>query len=241
LERDTQYEGRLLNQTTRHWDTASPASTWPHICTNPYTYRIRLAADQFLKAIIEQDGIDMAARLLRPDGKQIIGFDSESRLRGLETVELVAEAEGEYLMVVQPKQKAAPAGAYEIRIEELRAAHPDVADSLNNLATHYVALGDYAKAEQIHQRALAIREKSLGPEHPLTARSLNNLVILYGALRDYAKAEPLFQRALAIWLSAPNARNWPTWPLFQSKLIKPSPYIYSMRVTIRRRATWPPL
>src|SRR5262245_49103470 len=85
-----------------------------------HTFRIRLAADQFLKAIIEQDGIDVAARLLRPDGKQIIGFDSDSRLRGLETVEQVAEADGDYLMVVQPRQKAAPAGAYEIRIEELR-------------------------------------------------------------------------------------------------------------------------
>src|SRR5262245_37792650 len=87
-----------------------------------HSYRIRLAADQFLKVIIEQDGIDVAARLLRPDGKQIMGFDSESRLRGLETVEQVAEAEGDYLIVVQPRQKAAPAGAYEIRIEDLRAA-----------------------------------------------------------------------------------------------------------------------
>src|SRR5262245_16833480 len=70
-----------------------------------HTYRIRLAADQFLKAIIEQDGIDVAARLLRPDGKQIMEFDSESRLRGLETVDLAAEAEGDYLMVVQPRRK----------------------------------------------------------------------------------------------------------------------------------------
>jgi hypothetical protein len=72
-----------------------------------HTHRIRLAADQFLKAVIEQDGVDVAARLLGPDGKQIMGFDSESRLRGPETVEQVAEAEGDYRLVVQPKQKAA--------------------------------------------------------------------------------------------------------------------------------------
>src|SRR5262245_3459631 len=58
-----------------------------------HAYRIRLAANQLLKALIEQDGIDVAARLLGPDGKQIMGFDSESRLRGLEAVEHVAEAE----------------------------------------------------------------------------------------------------------------------------------------------------
>src|SRR5262245_61302246 len=87
-----------------------------------HTYRIRLAADQFLKAIIKHDGIDVAARLLRPDGELIMGFDSESRPRGLETVDLVADQEGDYLMVVQPRQKATPAGDYEIRIVELRAA-----------------------------------------------------------------------------------------------------------------------
>jgi hypothetical protein len=87
-----------------------------------HTYRIRLAADQFLKAVIEQDGIDVAARLLGPDGKQITRSDTESRLRGSETVEHVAEAEGDYRLVVQPGRKEAPAGAYEIRIEELRAA-----------------------------------------------------------------------------------------------------------------------
>src|SRR5262245_44876839 len=87
-----------------------------------HTYRIRLAADQFLKVIIEQNGIDVVARLIGPDGKQIMEFDSERRLRGQETAPLVAEAEGDYQLVVQSRQKAAPTGAYEIRIEELRAA-----------------------------------------------------------------------------------------------------------------------
>ena len=58
--------------------------------------------------------------------------------------------------------------------------------------------GDYAKAEPLYQRALAIREKALGPEHPDVARSLNNLANLYHDRGDYAKAEPLYQRALAI-------------------------------------------
>src|SRR5262245_42611690 len=89
---------------------------------NSHTYRIGLAADQFMNAVIEQDGIDVVARLLGPDGKQIMEFDSEKRLQGRETAPLVAEAEGDYQLVVQPRQKAAPAGAYEIRIEELRTA-----------------------------------------------------------------------------------------------------------------------
>ena len=73
-----------------------------------HTYRIRLSAEQFLKAIIEQDGIDVVARLLGPDGEQIMEFDGEGRLRGLEPVGYVAEADGDYRLVVRPKQKKAP-------------------------------------------------------------------------------------------------------------------------------------
>ena len=62
----------------------------------------------------------------------------------------------------------------------------------------YEAQGDYAKAEPLYQRALAIREKALGPDHPDIATSLNNLAELYMRQGDYAKAEPLYQRALAI-------------------------------------------
>jgi tetratricopeptide (TPR) repeat protein len=69
-----------------------------------------------------------------------------------------------------------------IREKALGAEHPDVAQSLNNLAALYQFLGDYAKAELLYQRALAIREKALGPEHPDVAQSLNNLAGLYYSL-----------------------------------------------------------
>ena len=39
-------------------------------------------------------------------------------------------------------------------------------------------MGDYAKAEPLYRRALAINEKALGAEHPDTATSLSNLAIL---------------------------------------------------------------
>src|SRR5215510_11671191 len=72
--------------------------------TGSHTYQIRLSAGQFLKVIIEQQGIDVVARLVGPEGEQIMEFDSERRLQGQETVEHVAEAEGDYRLVVQPRQ-----------------------------------------------------------------------------------------------------------------------------------------
>jgi tetratricopeptide (TPR) repeat protein len=57
---------------------------------------------------------------------------------------------------------------------------------------------EYAQAEPLYQRALAIDERALGAEHPDTAASLNNLAVLYYDQAQYNDAEPLFRRALAI-------------------------------------------
>jgi tetratricopeptide (TPR) repeat protein len=44
--------------------------------------------------------------------------------------------------------------------------------TLNNLALVYQSQSKYADAEQLYQRALAIREKALGANHPKLASSL---------------------------------------------------------------------
>jgi tetratricopeptide (TPR) repeat protein len=168
-----------------------------------HTYRIRLAADQFLKAVIEQDGIDVVARLLGPDGEQIMEFDSERRLRGRETVEQVAEAEGDYRLVLQPRQKGAQAGGYEIRIEELRAATENdralqEARKLYKKAIDLRNSGRYDEALPHFERALEIRERRLGPDHPDVSQAISGLATLHYYKGEYSKAEPLYQRALAI-------------------------------------------
>ena len=56
--------------------------------------------------------------------------------------------------------------------------HPDVAQSLNNLARLYDTQGRYADAEPLCQRSLAIWETTLGPEHPAVATVLENYAFL---------------------------------------------------------------
>src|SRR5262245_4507846 len=92
---------------------------------NSHAYQIRLSARQFLKVVVEQQGIDVVAQLSGPGGEQIAEFDWEGRSQGQELASLVAEADGAYRLTVRPKQKNAPAGGYEIRIEEFRAATDD--------------------------------------------------------------------------------------------------------------------
>src|SRR5215813_7937167 len=87
-----------------------------------HTYQLTLADGQFVNLVVDQRGIDVVVKLLGPDGKPIMEFDSESRAQGQESVSLVAEAAGSYQLSVQPKLNNAAAGRYEIRIEALRVA-----------------------------------------------------------------------------------------------------------------------
>ena len=65
-------------------------------------------------------------------------------------------------------------------------------------ATILQKMGQYADAEPLFRRALAIDEKALGKDHPDVASSLNNLALLLYSQGKYGEAEPLYRRALAI-------------------------------------------
>jgi CHAT domain-containing protein/Tfp pilus assembly protein PilF len=82
--------------------------------------------------------------------------------------------------------------------ERFGATHLDIATPMNDLATLYQDLGQYAKAEPLFRRSLEIGEAKLGKDHPHVATFLNNLALLCYQLGQYAKAEPLYKRSLKI-------------------------------------------
>ena len=65
-----------------------------------------------------------------------------------------------------------------IREKVLGKNHPDVANSLNNLAVLYYELGKYAAAEPLYHRSLAIWGKTLGEDHPHTKQGKVNYELL---------------------------------------------------------------
>jgi CHAT domain-containing protein/Tfp pilus assembly protein PilF len=172
-----------------------------------HTYQIKLSAGQFLKAVVEQEGIDLLVEVSGPDGNRLLEFDAEIRRLGGEEVPLVAESTGEYRLTVRSSQKGAAAGSYEIRIEELREATDrdralQEARKLEGESDKLESEGKYDQALPLAERVLEIRERTLGAEAPDVADALNNLALLYYHKGDYARAEPLYQRALAIWEKA---------------------------------------
>jgi Tfp pilus assembly protein PilF len=70
---------------------------------------------------------------------------------------------------------------------------------LNQLALYrYGALGAYAEAQPLFERALAIDEKMYGLDHSAVATDLNNLAFVLMKQGDLAGAWPLYERALVI-------------------------------------------
>lgn len=83
-------------------------------------------------------------------------------------------------------------------IEAGKFEFPEAGRLLNELAAYLHNRGQFAEAEPLYRRGLAIREKALGPDHPDVATSLNNLGSLCHALGRRDEAEKLYQRALQI-------------------------------------------
>jgi tetratricopeptide (TPR) repeat protein/tRNA A-37 threonylcarbamoyl transferase component Bud32 len=75
----------------------------------------------------------------------------------------------------------------------------------NNVAIVHRALGEYEKAQSLHERALEIREALLVETHPDVAASLNNLANVRWARGDQDEAKQLFERSLPAWEAALGA------------------------------------
>jgi tetratricopeptide (TPR) repeat protein len=90
-----------------------------------------------------------------------------------------------------------PVQAQEQRQPGVGAADAEIS-SLIARANRLHQVGNYAEAEPLIWRALAIAEKSFGPEHPSVAGQLITLAQLLQATNRLAEAEPLIRRALAV-------------------------------------------
>ena len=87
-----------------------------------HTYRLTLAADQYLHVIVLQHGIDVVVKLSGPDGRQLVETDSLNGTQGPEHLFWIATQSGTYTLEVRPLNKPTTSGRYAVRTAELRAA-----------------------------------------------------------------------------------------------------------------------
>ncbi|MET0552233.1 MAG: CHAT domain-containing tetratricopeptide repeat protein [Vicinamibacteria bacterium] len=138
-------------------------------------HEIALEAGQFLQATVHQQGLDVALRLLGPDGAEIEKrFDQSEGPVGMEPASLPATVAGVYAIVVEAGDDADKPGAYEIENQPPRA--PSERDRLRREAERLMQRG----SRHMGPRAAASRPRPQAEDAP--------------ALDAYRQAVPLWEQ-----------------------------------------------
>nr|HNH84900.1 PPC domain-containing protein [Acidobacteriota bacterium] len=143
-----------------------------------HTYTFRLKANDLMRLVIHQGGIDVVLHWLGPDGRILDKVDSPTGNQGPETLITFADQDGIYhLDVVSPNQTAT-AGSYELKVEEFendphqgRSRYEAI--KLNDQLTHLFQMGKYDEALQLAPHVIEQGEKFLGADHYTVGDSLN--------------------------------------------------------------------
>ncbi len=88
--------------------------------------------------------------------------------------------------------------ALAVRQKALGRAHPDVVQSLDDLALLAVGTGDVASAEQLYKRVLRGQRKLYGHDDIRTAITINNLALLNANRGELRRAAALYREELAL-------------------------------------------
>jgi CHAT domain-containing protein/predicted negative regulator of RcsB-dependent stress response len=162
-----------------------------------------MTSGQFLRVVVKQQGTNVAVTLSTPDGKKIVEANSVRMIEGAETASMISESAGAYLIEVHSVEKAAKAGRYEIKVEELRAA---TAEDEYRVAGESV----FREAERLQNGTLDAKRKSIEKYHEALelyrraggrkgeASSLNNIGEVYRSLGEMQKALEKYNEALPI-------------------------------------------
>lgn len=86
----------------------------------------------------------------------------------------------------------------KLKEQKLGAMHPEVADSLAQLAYVYFVCERYGEAESLFWRAIMIRSQVFGQEDLSVAHLLSELARLYEFQEQFSEAERLYRLAYAI-------------------------------------------
>jgi CHAT domain-containing protein len=87
-----------------------------------HSYKFSAAANQFVNIAVEQKGIDLALKLIAPDGATVAEFDSPNGRTGLEETKAALEKAGEYILEITVVERTKITGKYELNFAEKREA-----------------------------------------------------------------------------------------------------------------------
>ena len=157
------------------------------------TFEIEAKGEPLL-ITVEQIGINVALRLLDPDGKPLGTMNAATDREGIETWLIPAGAEGEYRLEVRSIETEAPKGRFLFRVEELPATPAERIEA-ERLSTEAGLLftredGESSrKAVALYGEAVA-RWRTLGRKAE-EARDLFRLAVVHQSLGE---SQPMLER-----------------------------------------------
>jgi CHAT domain-containing protein/Tfp pilus assembly protein PilF len=168
-----------------------------------HSYLIAIPSDQYLRVVVEQQGIDVVVALFAPDGKKMKEVDSLNGATGPESFSAIAEGAGVYRVEVRALEKTADLGRYLIELKELRMA--TTADKDREAAGEvFQEAGRLrngtleAKKESIekYQKALSLYRRA--GDRSGEAAALNYIGVIYRSLGEMQKALDKYNESLSI-------------------------------------------
>jgi CHAT domain-containing protein len=163
-------------------------------------FQLTAGAKQYLSVRGAQQGIDLVVTLFDPMGRQLLEVSRQSDTLVPEPIAAVTAIAGVYSLTVRARAKDAPAGRYELQVEEVRAATTHDPERI-------VAASANARGAQLQygvgttdalRRALTEYEtaykawRAVG-ETKEVARTLGNMGAAYSSLGDWQYAINSYQ------------------------------------------------
>ncbi|HEV7508353.1 MAG TPA: CHAT domain-containing tetratricopeptide repeat protein [Thermoanaerobaculia bacterium] len=181
-------------------------------------YQVALPAGGAWRIAVEQRGIDVVLEVSGPDGKRLAAVDSPLDRQGPETLLLEPAAAGMYRVEVRAREPGAPAGRYEIRVDELPSATEadrhrlEAERAVTRAGIRYLEGTPEARRQAIAEQRQALEEWRAIGDHPQEARSLYALAVLARLVNDTRQALAWGLEVLPLWQSQSD-RVWEgaTW------------------------------
>lgn len=181
-----------------------------------HSYKIAANGGDYLNVVVDQRAVDLVVSLFAPDGKKLLQVDNPNGAFGPEPLMTIIEATGPYRLDIGTFPGSTSSGAYEIRIQELRAANeedkrrvPLVLAAQRNL-DRGVTLANRGPGSAVE--AIAAYEEALDLWRQLKepyweALSLSNLAQIHDFLDADDKAIDYYNQALVLQKSIADNRG----------------------------------
>lgn len=119
-----------------------------------HLYPVSLKEGEFLRVVVDQNGIDVTVELLGPDEKVVSAIDSFNGENGEEDLAALASGAGLYQIQVRALVEGVPPGAYTLRVEGPRP--PRERDRVRVEAVQAMGAAFTAPSIERSERALAL-------------------------------------------------------------------------------------